>query len=73
MPLTVPMWTGSTSPQKEQVEAFAEHPLVRCIATDSRFGDRLSKRNGPRPRSCTHLVCCGVLGEMNTWMIAMVS
>ena len=34
MYLTVPMWTGPNSPQEEQVDVFAEHPVVRRVAAD---------------------------------------
>ena len=34
MCLTVPMGTGPNSPQEEQVDVFAEHPVVRSVATD---------------------------------------
>ena len=33
--LTVPMWTGPNSQQEEQVDVFAEHPVVRRFAADS--------------------------------------
>ena len=32
--LTVPTWTGPNSPQEEQVDVFAEHPVVRRVAAD---------------------------------------
>ena len=43
--LTAPIWTGPNSPQKGQVGKFAEHPVVRRVATDGLVWQAVEYRN----------------------------